>query len=477
MKRRSMVHMAAAAAAAACGGVARVSADRRDGEDATAPSTKGLASHYLDISRAMLARMHDTQSAYLLEGAYAIASAVKKGGRVWSNWNMGHNTEFDVYPGRHGAPDFVTVNYVAEKAKKGDVLLVTYYSGPMEDVVKKGVYVIGGPDPYSLDGHGEEPFRDDLVNARFRQYANIWIDTGSTRVDGAIELPGAPVPVCPVSPVLGMTSFWMMMADACRILARDDVKVQIAGDEPRIPDGNPKSWEPNARASLDSPLMERYFRRIMDEQRMIVMEMGKIHKIAGMVVDTVLSGGRAYCYSRNRNQLAVEGTTRRGGLALFNGIFDGGAEKDFVFINAFVTEKPFSPKDCVVVGFTIPDDPVDLENLAKFRKAGMKIASIGPMTRDFKVPEGDTIPKKTDIHAGSMCDTYGLFAIPGFGKKACPTSGAMVNQIFWAVCADVVEQFYERTGGDVPGVYGNVAVEGGRPLMRHMVELYKERGY
>ncbi len=129
------------------------------------------------------------------------------------------------------------------------------------------------------------------------------------------------------------------------------------------------------------------------------------------------------------------------------------------------------------MGFTIPDDPVDLENLAKFRKAGMKIASIGPMTRDFKVPEGDTIPKKTDIHAGSMCDTYGLFAIPGFGKKACPTSGAMVNQIFWAVCADVVEQFYERTGGDVPGVYGNVAVEGGRPLMRHMVELYKERGY
>ena len=438
---------------------------------------ESLALRYLHASRENLRWMHENQSAYLLEGAYAIAATVKRGGHCWSNWNMGHNTEFDLFPERNGEPEMFTVTYSAEKASKGDLLLVSYYSGSMEDVVKKGVFIIGGPDPYSLDGHGVESFRSDLVNARFHQYANIWIDTGMSRVDAVLDIPGSPVRVCPVSPVLGMTSFWMMMADACRILARDGVTVKVKGDEPPLSNEPVQSWETNARVSLDEPLMERYYSRLMEQQAMIEAEMGKIRKAASMVVDTMLSGGVVYCYSKYRNQLAVEGNTRRGGLAIFNGIFDGGAEKDFVFINTLVPTRPFSKKDCVVMGFTRPDDPVDMENLGKFRKAGMKVVSIGPLTRDFKIPEGRTIPKETDIHIGRMCDTYGLFAIPGIERKVCPTSGAMVSQIFWALNAEIVEQFIVRSDGDVPGIFGNVAIENGRRIMRHMIELYKERGY
>ena len=364
---------------------------------------ESMALRYLHASRDKLRWMHENQAAFLMEGAYAIAATVKRGGHCWSNWNMGHNTGFDLYPERNGEPEMFTVGYNAEKAVKGDLLLMSYYSGSMEDVVKKGVFVIGGPDPYSLDGHGEEPFRSDLVNARFRQYANLWIDTGMTRADGALEIPGSKSRICPVSPVLGMTSFWMMMADACRILARDGSVVKVMGDEPPLSNEPVQSWEINALVSLDQPLMERYFQRLMEQQAAIEAEMGKIHKAAALVVDTVLGGGVAYCYSRARNQLAVEGNTRRGGLAIFNGLADGGEEKDFFFINTLVPARPLSKKDCVIMGFTRPDDPVDLDNLGRFRKAGMKIVSIGPLTprlqnsRRADRPEGNRYPYRADV--------------------------------------------------------------------------------
>ncbi len=477
MHRRDLLRLIPLTAAGIAGSVNAIMAQEAADRPASGDKPESLALRYLRASREKLQWVHETQMAYLLEGAYAIAATVKRGGHCWSNWNMGHNIGFDLFSDRNGEPEMFTVGYNAEKAVKGDLLLVSAYSGSMEDVLGKGVFVIGGPDPYSLDGHGEEPFRSDLVNRRFRQYANLWIDNGMTRSDGALEIPGSIVKICPVSPVLGMTTFWMMVADACRILARDGAAVKVKGDEPPLSGEAVQSWEINARVSLDQPLMEHYFRHLMEQQNAIEAEMGRIRKAAAMVVDTVLSGGISYCYSRSRNHLAVEGNTRRSGLAIFNGLADGGEEKDLHFVNTLVPSRPLSKKDCVVMGFTRPDDPVDLDNLGKFRKAGMKIISIGPLTRDFKVPAGRTVPKEADIHIGRMCDTYGLFAIPGFERKVCPTSGAMINQIFWALNAEIVEQFIVRSGGDVPGAFANVAFEDGRQIMHHMLELYKERGY
>ena len=69
------------------------------------------------------------------------------------------------------------------------------------------------------------------------------------------------------------------------------------------------------------------------------------------------------------------------------------------------------------------------------------------------MPEGRTIPKEVTPHLGDMIDTYGLFHVPGFTQKVCPTSGAVVNQIYWATCMEIVEQFMARTGGDVPAAF------------------------
>ena len=79
----------------------------------------------------------------------------------------------------------------------------------------------------------------------------------------------------------------------------------------------------------------------------------------------------------------------------------------------------------------------------------MKIASIGPMTRDFLIPKGRTIPKESDIHIGCICDTSGQFVIPGFEQKVCPTSGAINNQIFFALSMEIIEQFFGKTVPDL----------------------------
>lgn len=79
----------------------------------------------------------------------------------------------------------------------------------------------------------------------------------------------------------------------------------------------------------------------------------------------------------------------------------------------------------VIMGITRPDDPADMANLNSFRELGMKVASIGPTSSDARLPGGDTVPKMTDVHVGRVYDTNGLYAIPGFNRKVCPTSGIM----------------------------------------------------
>jgi len=93
------------------------------------------------------------------------------------------------------------------------------------------------------------------------------------------------------------------------------------------------------------------------------------------------------------------------------------------------------------------------------------------MTRNTLVPERRTVPKETDIHAGRIWDTYGLFAIPGFSQKVCSTSGVLLNQLFWATVMEVIEQYIDRTGGDVPEVYFSAALKSGREYMYRLMEL------
>jgi len=436
-----------------------------------------LALRYVDAIKEMLFKIRDTQSANLLEGAYVIARAVKNRGKCWSFWDVGHNTRYDFAAERNGIPEIFTNGYNVKESKKGDVFLTAATSlDLLKDAVDKGVFIIGSTSAYSLDGKGDDEFRDNIQDYRFKPYANLWIEQNINRKGAIMNIPGSKFPMGPVSGILGMTTFWMMMSDACRILARDSISAQVRGDEPKITKLDEHDWELNHIMSLDRPLMNIYFDRIIEEMDLITAELGTIRRIAGMVIDSVLSGGRVYCYSRFRNQIAVEGNTRRGGLALFNGVFDGDDKKEFSFVSTSY-DIPFTEKDCVIMGFTKPDDPVDLENFDKFRKIGMKIASIGPQSRNYLIPEGRTIPKESDAHLGAMADTYGIFALPGFDKKVCPTSGAINNQLFWATCMEIVEQFRERTGGNVPGIHANVAIRSGRRNMRWNLQLYNVRGY
>ena len=83
---------------------------------------------------------------------------------------------------------------------------------------------------------------------------------------------------------------------------------------------------------------------------------------------------------------------------------------------------------------------------------------------------------ETLLHAGKMCDTYGLFALPGFEQRICPTSGVLLDQLYWTTMMEVVEEYMNRTG-DVPGVYLSGALKGGMEHLYRMNELYSAGEY
>ncbi len=212
----------------------------------------------------------------------------------------------------------------------------------------------------------------------------------------------------------------------------------------------------------------------MMQLELIGAELGNIGNIAEMAIESALSGGKVYVYSRDKMGLCVEGYYRRGGMTLTQGIYYNETESALSHYTGDRIEG--TSKDTVIMGILEPDDEIDLKCLDLFRKQGMKIASLGPMTRDIKIPDGRTVPKESDIHAGRMCDTYGLYAVEGFERKVCPTTGPLLNQMYWAVCMEIVERMIRRTG-TVPGVLFSSALKGGRQHNARMFLNYKNRGY
>ena len=466
MKRRETLRLIPLSFAGIAGMTQSVYAQERYNNRSGIHPHEPLAIRYTKQVRDMLIRIRETQSENLLEASYVLAETIMNNGTCWCAWDMGHNTRFDMFPERSGVPEIITMGYVPDKSKKGDCFLASIWGGSREDLVKKEILVIGGPAPWGGDAKGQEFLRKDVQELKMRPYSHIWIETNITTHGAIMRIPGSAAPFGPVSGIIGLVTFWMMNADACRILAREGKPVQVQGDEPELK-GDNIPW-----IGLHDPIMDDYFEQVMLQIEMIGAELGDIQRIAGMAVDSIIDGGKVYCYSRYRNSLCVEGHHRRGGLALTRGLCEMDGKLTPLDGGTFNG----SSKDLVIMGVWEPDDEVDLKYLDVFRKHGVKIASIGPMTCDTKVPEGRTVPKETEVHVGRMCDTYGIYAVPGFKRKVCPTSGPLINQIWWATCMEIAEQLIRRTGNP-PGIFFSGALKVGRTHNNHIMAKYRERGY
>ncbi|MFC1692469.1 hypothetical protein ACFL1R_03125 [Candidatus Latescibacterota bacterium] len=446
-------------------------------------STEPLAIQYTKKVRERLTWIRENQAENLMEAAYAIARTFQNGGRCFQDsWDAGHS-EADSWPGRNGEPEIFSFGYNMNEAGDGDLILTCSTLGNKEfidHIKEKNIFVIAQPSSWSGDVQYPEFLRDEVRALTLRNHADIWIENQATSLGGLVYVPGMPAPIGPVSGVVGKTTIWMMLADVCRILARRGISVPVKGDEPKITEDIIKHKRSRGEAgwvNLNNPLMDNYFDVAMRQIELIGAELGTIRKIAKMAVDTKLDGGTIWGYSLHYS-ISGEADTRRSGLAITRKIegasFDNN-KREWVYANMDRFDKNFkgTSKDCVIMGITKPDDEIDLMFLDLFKKRGMKTASLGPMTRNIEVPQGRTVYKETDLHAGRMCDTYGLFAIPGFDQRICPTSGVLLDQLFWSTMMEVVEQYIERTGGDVPGVFYTAALKGGVEWMIRMNAMYK----
>ncbi|MDP2982819.1 MAG: hypothetical protein Q8O92_05770 [Candidatus Latescibacter sp.] len=471
MKRREAIRLFPISLAGMTGMAQQVFGGEMKEKEERENNDEPLAMQYSKKVRERLTWIRQNQTENLMEAAHAIARTVENGGQCYQvSWDAGH-TEADSWPGRNGEPEIFSTAFDINKAKKGDLLLTSGQTPYTEELGKKGIFLIGCPSPWSGDARFPELLRDDIKKLVLRPYADIYIENQATTLGGVVNVPGMPAPIGPVSGITGKTTIWMMLADACRTLARKGLSRPVKGDEPILKGGDKPDYRTFAGwAKLNDPLMDDYFNEVMKQLEMVFAELGTIRKIAKISVDSVLNGGKIYGYSLH-SSIAGEASTRRSGLSITEGVYGSTMDTPEKRKNFRGTSK-----DCVIMGITKPDDPTDLAFLDMFRQRGMKVASLGPMTRSIQVPKGRTVPKETDFHAGRMCDTYGLFAVPGFEQRICPTSGVVLDHLFWCTMLEVVEQYIDRTGGDVPGVYYSAALKGGMEHMYRMLEVYRDRG-
>ena len=435
-----------------------------------------LAGVYNDKVAAMLRRIRRTQSAKILEAAHAVAERVMRGSACWFVWDMGHSTTFDLGPDRPGVPEIVTVGFDADKARDGDMFFANVWRGSRAPLESKDILVVGSPVPYSQDAADSHLIVEAIAQHRIRPYADIWIETYMHTLGAVVRVKGMPAPVGATSGILGIVVFWMIMADACRILARAGHPVPVRGGAL----GKPPS---PGTINLDAPLMGSYFDTVMKQFEMIGAEAGDIRAAGAMAVDSVLDGRTVYCWSRHNSAISSEGHCRRAGLALMQGIYDregGQVTQRITFEDHRFrhTTQPFEGRagDTVFVGAFEPDNPDDLAMIDRFHGLGMNVATFGPLTRNGQIPAGRTVASSAEIHVGRMSDTEGLFALPGFERRVCPASGALLMQTFWASNLAIVDEIIHRTG-DVPGVYYSAEIAGGAEYLNRMLMMYEERGY
>ncbi|MBN1294179.1 MAG: hypothetical protein JXB48_20255 [Candidatus Latescibacteria bacterium] len=432
---------------------------------------KPLGLRYLDRVNTLLKKIKASESEEMIEASHRMAQTIRNGSKVYIVWDSGHSNDYDLWPDRPGRPDFFEQR-IPEDTKKGDLILTNNYEDNLKAMHDRGVFIVSGPRPWGADCEGSELIADRMKHMKIRPFADIWINLYATSYGAIMDVPGSPNPTGPVSGVVGMMTFWMMISDVARLLAADGLTFGVYGDEPNV---NSK-----VTVNINEPLGDDYFDAAIGQQEAIAAEFKTINDIAAMAVHSALQGGRVYVYSRHTANLCAEGTVRRGGLALTLGI-SGPPDKLRLMedpLRQGDRDPIFKPtdRDMVIMGIGKPDDPDDLAALDIFKKAGMGIAVIGPAIRNNVVPNGRTVPKEADLYAGHMMDTYGLFALPGIKKKIAPTSGLINNQIFWAVCCQIAEQIVERTG-IAPVIFLSGALKGGLERLDSDKEIYIKRGY
>ncbi len=467
MDRRSLLgRTSLALAALAAAPVSTAAAAAAGKARSAAADDRPLGLRYLETIRGMLESIRAREADNLLEAAHRVAETVKRGNICYTQWDMGHNIEFDIFPDRPDDPRLFVNGWKEENAREGDFLLLSFIGKPITDPHDKGVFVIGAPSPWCAESPNPELLTEQNRALKYRHFCDIWIDTGISTWGPVMWIPGSPVPMGPASGPLGMMTFWMIVSDAVRILAEDSVAVNVGGDESPL--------AANAvRVSTGAPLGRMYYEEAMRQLKGIEGEFGTVDAIAELVVDAVLNGRHVYYYSTYPNSLAYESVYRRGGLLLNRSVMAG---KDGPVGGPHFGTFDGGKGDIVVMGVWRPDDPVNLRDQEAFLKMGMRVVAIGPATRDGGVPKGETVPGRAEMHLGCMCDTYGLFALPGLDRKVCPTSGLLINQMYYAVQMQVAEKIIARTG-NVPRIDANAAMIGGLDKRRRDLEIIRVRGY
>jgi uncharacterized phosphosugar-binding protein len=473
MKRRKALQTIPLSAAGMYGAAQAAFGNDMCTDNASTGNNGSLADQYRKKIIERLTWVRENQSESLMEAAYAIARTYENGGTCYQvAWDAGHS-ESDSWDGRNGEPEIFSTDFSADKVKKGDLILCSAQVGDAAALKKKGAYIIGCPSSWSGDARLSELVRPEIQAIRLKPHADLWIENNATTLGGVVYVKGMPAPIGPVSGCVGKTTIWMMLADACRILARRGINVTVKGDEPKISgkSGDTLDYRNfSGWANLNEPLMDDYFDEVMRQFELIDAEAGTIKKIASLCVDSVLNGGKIYGYSLE-SSVSGEASTRRSGLSITRGVSRNN-------LDTAEKRKNFggTSKDIVIMGITKPDDDFDLIALDMFKKRGMKVVSIGAMTRSQTKPAGRKVYDETLLHAGKMCDTYGIFAVPGIDQRICPTSGVLLDQLYWTTMMNVVEQYIDRTG-DVPGVYLSGALKGGMEHLYRMNELYSGNEY
>ncbi len=108
-----------------------------------ASEKRPLGLEFLATCRALLEKIKNNSSDELLEASHRVADTKKRGGKCYVYWDLGHGTDYDIWPERPGNTDIFTYG-IPENAGKNDLILANFFDERVKKYHDNGTFLIGG---------------------------------------------------------------------------------------------------------------------------------------------------------------------------------------------------------------------------------------------------------------------------------------------------------------------------------------------
>ncbi len=438
----------------------------------TTANEKPYGIQYYEKAEQIWNRIATTELPIIAEAADRAVTSLRSKKKIYCQITGGHMHRAELRRSRPGNPDYLhhwSRHVEAEKFDvigSGDFLLSDFPRLHTKKTRDRGAFTVGLRVPYypnhttpkgvlAMNELATNPVFEDTLMPE--ECSDIVLTSGVPFTDGVLYIPEIPaVRACPIAPQ-GMHNFyWMLTAE---------IAMRHRGG--------------GAMGATDKAT--EYIELIKDRGRKVANDINHIDAVAKAMVEYVSQGAHYWNYPVRRDPvtndelpwaiMVTENTNRASGLAMSRLIHRTGHLLHPDGTGELKTKG--KPGDFVFIASETSDSKENIDAAKEFKRAGLKVIYIGPITEGSGTEELSNI---ADWHINTYSpEREGALEVGGQNRKICPTTGVLYPLAQYMLNSQFIGRMIKADM--TPLMFMGFHLIGARAYYDVVQKIYEMRGY